>query len=312
VNLTFRAADFFKVPDETHVSPFMNATDSMQQRLPWGALGDMSLAAGRIEPGVSSGIHVHPVVAQITYLLAGQLAVLMKGKGDKKPYERELVAGDAVLTEPGTLFQLHNRHEGITAEVLYIVSPSYVFEAEGKKVVYNDAVIVAKNWSEAEKTRIPKNRLQDVRGERAESLRRLAAAKNQRPVALAKDGVKALPRKRDYLAPDGSEIRLLAKASAGDFAHCLLPAGKTSRPVYHRTVEELWYVLRGRGELWRGRSAKDQSTVALKEGASVRIPVGTTFQFRAAPKTALEFLIATMPRWPGPREAVPAPGKWQV
>jgi mannose-6-phosphate isomerase-like protein (cupin superfamily) len=284
----------------------------MQQSLPWGALGDMSLAAGRVEPGVSSWIHMHPVVTQITYVLSGQLVVLMKGKGDKKPYERELVAGDAVFTEPGTLFQLQNRHGSITAEVLYIVSPSYVFETDGKRIVYDDAVLVAKNWSEAGKTGISKNRLQDVRGERAESMRRLAAAKNQRLIALAQDGVKTLPKKRDYLAPDGSEIRLLAKASAGELAHCLLPAGKTSRPVYHRTVEELWYVVRGRGELWRGRSGKDQSTVALKEGASVRIPVGTTFQFRAAPKTGLEFLITTMPRWPGLREAVPAPGKWPV
>lgn len=51
---TFERRGFFTVPDGTDVSPFLNATDSQQSDVPWGALGDMSVAAGRINPGVAS------------------------------------------------------------------------------------------------------------------------------------------------------------------------------------------------------------------------------------------------------------------
>ena len=33
----------------------------------------------------------------------------------------------------------------------------------------------------------------------------------------------------DYLAPDGSEIRLLLEAKGGGLAHCILPVGKVAR-----------------------------------------------------------------------------------
>ncbi len=51
--------------------------------------------------------------------------------------------------------------------------------------------------------------------------------------------IKQLSDKYDYLAPDGSEIRLLAKVNAGGFCHCTLPADKTSSAVKHKTVEEI-------------------------------------------------------------------------
>jgi mannose-6-phosphate isomerase-like protein (cupin superfamily) len=59
-----------------------------------------------------------------------------------------------------------------------------------------------------------------------------------------------LKENADYLAPDGSEIRLLPTMRGGGFCHCTLPAGKTSSPVTHRHVEEIWYVLRRAGEVW--------------------------------------------------------------
>ena len=55
----------------------------------------------------------------------------------------------------------------------------------------------------------------------------------------------------DYLAPDGSEIRLLPAMKGGGLCHCTLPVGKTSAPVAHRQVEEIWYVASGEGEVWR-------------------------------------------------------------
>jgi mannose-6-phosphate isomerase-like protein (cupin superfamily) len=112
----------------------------------------------------------------------------------------------------------------------------------------------------------------------------------------------------DYLAPDGSEIRLLTEVEAGGLAHCTLPAGRTSAPVRHRTVEEIWYVLSGLGEMWRGTDG-DEEVVRLHERRAVTIPTGIAFQFRAT--TDLRILIGTFPRWPGEDEAVPvSPGRW--
>lgn len=119
-----------------------------------------------------------------------------------------------------------------------------------------------------------------------------------------------LPQKQDYLAPDGSEIRLLPKLRGGGMAHCSLPPGKTSSAVYHKTVEELWYFISGEGQVWRKLGEKEE-VVEVHEGVCVSIPVGTTFQFRNSGEENLCFIIATMPPWPGPEEAAAAPGKWE-
>ena len=57
----------------------------------------------------------------------------------------------------------------------------------------------------------------------------------------------------DAIAPDGSEVRLLAATQRGSMAQFSLPAGRVSFAVCHRTVEELWYFTDGRGRLWRDR-----------------------------------------------------------
>lgn len=113
----------------------------------------------------------------------------------------------------------------------------------------------------------------------------------------------------DYLAPDGSEIRLLSTMRGGGLCHCTLPAGKISSPVTHRQVEEIWYVLEGDGEVWR-RNDETETTVAVSPGASLTIPSRTAFQFRNTGSGPLCILIATMPPWPGPEEAEEAVGVW--
>jgi mannose-6-phosphate isomerase-like protein (cupin superfamily) len=55
----------------------------------------------------------------------------------------------------------------------------------------------------------------------------------------------------DVLAPDGSQIRLLAQVSGGSMVYCTLPAGRVTRAVRHQTVEELWLCVAGRGQVWR-------------------------------------------------------------
>ena len=77
----------------------------------------------------------------------------------------------------------------------------------------------------------------------------------------------------------------------------------------HRTVEELWFVLLGRGEMWRGYDGGEE-VVELRPGTCLTIPVGTRFQFRAAGSEPLSAVGVTLPPWPGEGEAVPVTGPW--
>jgi hypothetical protein len=143
----FQAGDYFTVPDETDVSAFLNATDVTQKELPWDALGDVSIASGRVRAGCHSWVHLHPAVTQVTYVLSGGLTIRMKDPGTADFYDNDLTSGQAVVSQPGTLFQLRN--DAVKdAYVLYIVSPSYVFYMEGEKVVYDDAILLTRTWDE--------------------------------------------------------------------------------------------------------------------------------------------------------------------
>ena len=114
------------------------------------------------------------------------------------------------------------------------------------------------------------------------------------------------------IAPDGSAVRpLCALPGAGSFAHFRLSPGDVARAVVHATVQEIWFVTAGAGEMWR-RQGKAEETVALTPGVCLTIPVGTEFQFRAAPDSPLEVVAATMPPWPidSETEATPVKGIW--
>lgn len=120
---------------------------------------------------------------------------------------------------------------------------------------------------------------------------------------------KSLPHAYDVLAPDGSEIRLMPTAAGGSMVHCRLPPGGCSLAVTHRTVEELWYVLAGRGEIWR-RQGEREEIGSLVAGTSLSIPLGTHFQFRNLGDGPLDIVIVTMPPWPGMDEAVRVEDRW--
>ena len=120
-----------------------------------------------------------------------------------------------------------------------------------------------------------------------------------------------LGRDFDVLAPDGSEIRVLSSTARGSLAHGTLRPGRVSLAVRHRTVEEIWYVLSGRGEVWR-RQGEREEVVAVGPGSALTIPVGTHFQFRTVGSEPLCFVMCTMPPWPGADEAVRVPDYWPV
>ena len=164
--------------------------------------------------------------------------------------------------------------------LLYVVSPSYVFELDGDRVRHDDAILVAKTWEALAAGGDDVPALSVNRGEavarRAEALRRLAKTRSVGPLPLASESI--------------------------------WPAGCTSVAVRHRTVEELWYVLEGAGDIWRERDGEPARVDAVRAGDSVRIPVDTAFQFRASQAGDLKLPLATMPPWPGSQEAVPAEG----
>ncbi len=122
---------------------------------------------------------------------------------------------------------------------------------------------------------------------------------------------KLLPKDHDCLAPDGSEIRLLAATKRGSSAHCTLPPGMVSLAVAHRNVEEIWYFLQGRGQLWRKLGEREE-IVDVSEGVSVTIPAGAHFQFRNTGTEPLRFVLTTMPPWPGEDEARRVQDHWEA
>ncbi len=104
MNRVFARREFFTVPDGTQVSPFPNSTDATQADVPWGALGEVSIAAGRIAPGVHSWVHAYPAVTQVTYVLNGNLTVRMQDSSAAEPYDLQLHEGQAAISQPGALF----------------------------------------------------------------------------------------------------------------------------------------------------------------------------------------------------------------
>lgn len=118
-----------------------------------------------------------------------------------------------------------------------------------------------------------------------------------------------LPALASVVAPDGSDVRVLLGLPAGGMAHFELAAGRVAKAVTHRSVDELWFVLAGRGQMWR-RQGEREEVVALEPGVCLSIPLGTHFQFRASATEAVSAVAITMPPWPGEAEAVPVQGPW--
>ena len=111
-----------------------------------------------------------------------------------------------------------------------------------------------------------------------------------------------LPLEPTTVAPDGSAVRVLLALEGGSMAHFELAAGAMSRAVRHRTVDEIWYVFAGAGEMWRRQDGREE-IAALAPGTCLTIPVGTAFQFRSVGPEPLTIVAVTMPPWPDDDEA---------
>jgi len=80
-------------------------------------------------------------------VLGGILEVRMKGQDDQVPYSKSVRAREAVITEAGAFLQLINKTDQ-PCEVLYIVSPAYLFEMTGTEVVYDDSLVLDESWDD--------------------------------------------------------------------------------------------------------------------------------------------------------------------
>ena len=121
---------------------------------------------------------------------------------------------------------------------------------------------------------------------------------------------RSLPEQPDAVAPDGSNVRILLALQGGSMAHFELLPGGVSTAVAHRTVEEIWYILGGAGEMWR-KQGNLEEIVPLAPGTSLTLPLGTAFQFRTTGSAPLTAVAITMPPWPGDNEAYEVEGHWR-
>jgi mannose-6-phosphate isomerase-like protein (cupin superfamily) len=122
---------------------------------------------------------------------------------------------------------------------------------------------------------------------------------------------KRLPIEPDAVAPDGSDVRILLGLSGGGMAHFELRPGQVSIAVTHRTIEEIWYIVSGRGQMWRKQGEREE-VVDLEPGVCLTIPLGPPFQFRCLGHEPLAAVAITMPPWPGDGEAVVVEGPWEA
>ena len=113
----------------------------------------------------------------------------------------------------------------------------------------------------------------------------------------------------DVIAPDGAEIRVLADPARGathlSLAEALVRPGDRTTCVSHRTIEELWYIVRGAGRFHRlSPDGADEEIVEVAPGDTLLIPVGYRFWVENTGPDELVFLCADAPPWPGHDEAI--------
>lgn len=146
----FSIQDGIRVPDGTLVYPFLNPKDRTSG-LPWDLMDGFSIAAGDIEPGNSSKIHLMPVTSQVTFVLEGELEVRMKEPARAAPYSVKLTRHQAVLTKPFVFLQFINRSDRM-CRVLYLVSPPYLFSLDDAgNIEYDDSITFDEDWMDLER-----------------------------------------------------------------------------------------------------------------------------------------------------------------
>ncbi len=120
----------------------------------------------------------------------------------------------------------------------------------------------------------------------------------------------ALPQHAEATSPAGAEIRFIMDGDSGNMIHSTVKPGQINRATIHATVSEFWYILEGRGRIWR-RDGNGAQVTDLCAGVSIDIPRGCAFQYRCDGTVPLKFICITMPPWPGEHEATHLDGAWE-
>lgn len=162
----FSLGEGFNVPDGTFIHSIIDPRVTNQE--------DVSFTFGRIPAGITSKIHVHPVIKQLTWIVSGKLTIKMKDSISDAPYTLELAKNQMALTEAGTFFQMSNKSNE-ECSVIYVNVPGFVFEmGSDGSVLYNDAIVFDQNWEELPKTDW---NVEQLKEEREKSLMRLRAGR---------------------------------------------------------------------------------------------------------------------------------------
>lgn len=111
-------------------------------------------------------------------------------------------------------------------------------------------------------------------------------------------------------SPLGAYIRFLLDGPHGNMIHSTVPPGMVGHACHFRSIDEYWYVLSGRGDLWRRGPDGTETVTGLRPGVGVDIPLGTAFQYRCRGGEPLTFTCTGLPPWPGDDEAVLIDGPW--
>jgi len=183
----FEPGGFVAARDGTEIDPFLNPANTSEgvDGLP-GIFSRISAAAGRLRPGVSSAIHMHPVVSQITYVVSGRLTVKTLRRGQRVPKAFDVQAGAAVVSEAGAPVQFLNDTQEDVA-VLYVVSPGYVSDD-----TYDEAIMLD-DWN----TSLSDADMALARERRAAALRRRSRSRSREAESVAQ----ILTRPRTRSAP---------------------------------------------------------------------------------------------------------------
>lgn len=111
------------------------------------------------------------------------------------------------------------------------------------------------------------------------------------------------------IAPDGAEIRVLLDRPHGatrlSLAEALVKPGERTACVSHKTIEEMWYIVRGTGRFHRLDSeGAEEQTAEVVPGDALLIPAGYRFWVENTGLDDLVFLCCGTPPWPGQDEAI--------
>ena len=113
----------------------------------------------------------------------------------------------------------------------------------------------------------------------------------------------------DATAPDGAEIRVLIDRPQGavrlSLAEALVKPRERTACVSHKTIEEIWYIVRGSGVFHRlSPDGGEEQTTKVAPGDALLIPTGYRFWVDNTGPDDLVFLCCDAPPWPGAEEAV--------